>query len=125
VPVTAIAALRTIADHVDGKADQAQTYLWGIALAFLLVATAVRAPALGDSAVPAVARSALLACVAVFCLQAIAALATELRVDQALEGERRGGVLGDVDQRLHDHERGDGYAERERDRRLQQRVARG
>jgi hypothetical protein len=79
VPVTAVAALRTIAERVDGKAEPVQTYLWGAALALLLLATAVRAPALGDAAVPAVARSALLACVAVFCAQAIAALASELR----------------------------------------------
>ena len=50
-------------------------------LALLLVATAARAPAVSDSTVPAVARSALIACVVVFCLQALAALATELRGD--------------------------------------------
>jgi hypothetical protein len=33
----------------------------------------------GDASVPAVARSALIACVLVFCLQALAALAAELR----------------------------------------------
>jgi hypothetical protein len=48
-------------------------------LAFLLVATAARAPSVGDPSVPAVARSALTACVVVFCLQAVAALAAELR----------------------------------------------
>jgi hypothetical protein len=48
-------------------------------LGFLLVATAARAPSLGDPSVPAVARSALLACVVIFCLQALAALAAELR----------------------------------------------
>jgi hypothetical protein len=79
VPLTAVAGLRTVADRVDGKVDQAQTYLWGVALVLLLLATAARAPALGDGAVPAFARSALLACIAVFCLQAIAALADELR----------------------------------------------
>jgi hypothetical protein len=79
VPLTAVAGLRTVADHLDGKAESAQTYLWGAALALLLVATAVRAPALGDATVPALARSALLACVAVFCVQALAALASDLR----------------------------------------------
>jgi hypothetical protein len=48
-------------------------------LALLLVATAARAPSIGDSSVPAVARSALIACVVLFCLQALAALAGELR----------------------------------------------
>jgi hypothetical protein len=79
VPVTAIAGLRTVSDRLEGKAEQAQVYTWAIVLALLLVATAARAPALGDGSVPAVAHSALLACLAVICLQALAALATELR----------------------------------------------
>jgi hypothetical protein len=48
-------------------------------LGLLLVATAARAPSVGDSSVPAVARSALIACIVVFCLQALSALAAELR----------------------------------------------
>jgi hypothetical protein len=79
VPVTAVAALRTVAERIDGKAEQAQTYFWGVALALLLVATAARAPRLADPTVPSIGRSALLACIAVFCLEAIAALAAELR----------------------------------------------
>jgi hypothetical protein len=79
VPVTAVAALRTVADRVDGRAHVAEAYSWGAALALLLVATAARAPSLGDAAVPSLARSALLACVGVFCLQALWALAVELR----------------------------------------------
>src|SRR3954466_868736 len=81
VPVTAIAGLRTLSDRVDGKAQQAQTYVWGLVLALLLVATASRAPAVGDPSVPTVAGAALLACIFVFCLQALAALAGELRSD--------------------------------------------
>jgi hypothetical protein len=81
VPVTAIAGLRTVSDRVDGKTDQTQTYVWGVVLALLLVATASRAPSVGDPSVPPVARSALIACVFVFCLQALAALAAELRAD--------------------------------------------
>jgi hypothetical protein len=53
--------------------------VWALVLGLLLVATAARAPSLGDPAVPAVARSALIACVVVFCLQVVAALAHELR----------------------------------------------
>jgi hypothetical protein len=78
VPVTAIAGLRAVSDRLDGKAP-AQAYVWALVLALLLVATAVRAPAVGDPAVPTLARSALLACIGVFCLQAVAALAGELR----------------------------------------------
>jgi hypothetical protein len=79
VPVTAVAGLSTVAARVDGTAERAQAYFWGVALALLLVATAARAPALGDGSVPPVARSALLACIGVFCLQAVARLAAELK----------------------------------------------
>ena len=82
VPITAVAALRTVADRVDGRAHPAEAYSWAAALALLLVAAAVRAPSLGDPAVPSLARSALLACVGVFCLQAVAALARELRSER-------------------------------------------
>ena len=79
MPVTAIAGLRSIAERLDGKGDPTHPYAWGLVLAFLLVATAARAPSVGDQSVPAVARSALIACVVVFCVQALAALAGELR----------------------------------------------
>jgi hypothetical protein len=79
VPVTAIAGLRSVADRLDGKADPTHAFAWALVLAFLLVATAARAPSVGAPSVPAVARSALIACVVVFCLQALAALAGELR----------------------------------------------
>ncbi|MDP9308373.1 MAG: hypothetical protein M3P15_08695 [Actinomycetota bacterium] len=79
VPLTAIAGLRSVSDRLDGKAEQAQAYVWAVVLALLLVATAARSPSVGDASVPATARSALIACVVVFCLQALAALASELR----------------------------------------------
>jgi hypothetical protein len=73
VPATAVAGLRDLGEP--------SAYLWGLVLALLLVATAARAPALGDATVPPLARSALIACIVVFCLQALAALAIELRRD--------------------------------------------
>jgi hypothetical protein len=79
VPATAIAGLRTVSDRVEGKVERAQAYVWVVVLALLLVATSARASALGDPSVPAIARSALLACVAVFCLQALGLLANEFR----------------------------------------------
>jgi hypothetical protein len=79
VPLTAIAGLRSVADRLDGKAEPAHVVAWALMLGLLLVATAARAPSVGDSSVPAVARSALIACIVVFCLQALAALAAELR----------------------------------------------
>jgi hypothetical protein len=82
IPVTAYAGLQAVSDRLDGRAQLAQTYLWGLVLALLLLATASRAPALGDPSVPAVARSSLIACVALFCLQALAALAAEFRSER-------------------------------------------
>jgi hypothetical protein len=81
VPVTAIAGLRSVSERLDGRSNPANAYGWAVVLALLLIATAVRAPAVGDPSVPAVARSAVIACVVVFCVQALAALAVELRRD--------------------------------------------
>lgn len=78
IPVSAVAGLRAVGDRVDGKAPWS-AYVWGLVLGLLLLATAVRAPALGDPSVPPVARSAVFACVAVFCLHAFADLAREVR----------------------------------------------
>jgi hypothetical protein len=77
VPVVAYAGLEAVAERREVAA-----YVWALVLGLLLVATAVRAPAFGDPGVPAVARSALLACVGIFCLQALAALAAELRTGE-------------------------------------------
>jgi hypothetical protein len=79
VPLTAYAGLQAVAERVDGKLERSQAYVWGLVLGLLLIATASRAPAVGDPSVPAVARTALIACVVVFCLQAIVMLAAELR----------------------------------------------
>ena len=75
--------LRTVfvSERLDGRSNPAHAYGWAVVLALLLVATAARAPAVGDPSVPAVARSAVIACVVVFCLQALGALAAELRRD--------------------------------------------
>lgn len=81
VPVTAIAGLRSVSERLDGRSNPVHAYGWAVVLALLLIATAARAPAGGDASVPTVARSALLACLVVFCLQAVGALATELRRD--------------------------------------------
>ena len=81
VPVTAIAGLRSVSERLDGRSNPAHAYGWAVVLALLLIATAARAPAIDDPSVPAVARSALVACVVVFCLQALGALAAELRRD--------------------------------------------
>jgi predicted nicotinamide N-methyase len=74
VPLAAYAGLQSVAERRESAA-----YVWALVLCLLLVATAARAPAVGDTSVPAVSRSALIACVVVFCAQALAALAAELR----------------------------------------------
>jgi hypothetical protein len=48
-------------------------------LALVVVGAAVRAPAVTEGAVPALARSALLACLAIFCVQAVVAATQEFR----------------------------------------------
>jgi hypothetical protein len=53
--------------------------LWTFVLALVVVGAAVRAPAVTEGVVPASARSALLACLAVFCVQAVVAAAAEFR----------------------------------------------
>jgi hypothetical protein len=120
VPVTAVAGLAWVSDRLEGRAAPVQAWICALVLGLLLLATAARAQALGDSSVPPLARSALFACVVVFCLQAFAALALELR---SLQGQRARGVPGDVDQRLDGEKRGDGDAEGGEDRRLQEALA--
>src|SRR5205085_11956275 len=73
VPVTAIAGLRSVADRLDGKAEPTHAFAWALVLAFLLVATAARAPSVGGPAVPAGARAAVIAGVRRFVRQAPAA----------------------------------------------------
>jgi hypothetical protein len=79
VPAAAVAALDAFGHVLDGAQDHLHALLWTIVLAFVVVGAAVRAPAVTEGPVPALARSALLACLAVFCVQAMVALATELR----------------------------------------------
>jgi hypothetical protein len=71
VPSAVIAGLHELGER--------SAYLWGLVLGLLLLTTASRAPALADAHVPPLARSALMGCIAVFCLQALAALEAELR----------------------------------------------
>jgi hypothetical protein len=71
VPVTAYVGLQALGD--------ASAYFWAVVLGLLLLATASRAPALGDGSVPPLARSALIACLVVFCMQAVWAVAVEFR----------------------------------------------
>jgi hypothetical protein len=64
---------------LDRGSGRTQAYLWAVVLALTVVGAAVRAQALAEGTVPALARSAVVACLAIFCAQAIAGLVGELR----------------------------------------------
>ena len=77
VPAAAVAALLAFGDLLDGPAattyDRGQAVLAGLALPFLLVATAVRAPLLSDGDVPALGVTATAICLVIFATQALLA----------------------------------------------------
>src|SRR5215210_1418193 len=79
VPAAAVAALDAFGDVLDGADEHLHALLWTVVLVLLVIGAAVRSPAVTEGAVPGVARSALLACLAIFCVQAVAAAAAELR----------------------------------------------
>jgi hypothetical protein len=79
VPAAAVAALEAFGRVLDGAAEHLHALLWTVVLALLVVGAAVRSPAVAEGSVPTLARSALLACLAVFCVQAAVAAAAELR----------------------------------------------
>lgn len=79
VPAAAVVALDTFGGLLDGARDHLHALLWSVVLALIVIGAAVRAPAVTEGAVPALARSALLACLVIFCVQAVASLAAELR----------------------------------------------
>jgi len=79
VPAVAVAALEAFGRVLDGENEHLHALLWTIVLALVVVGAAVRAPAIAEGVVPAAARSALLACLAVFCVQAAVAAAAEFR----------------------------------------------
>lgn len=93
VPAAAVAALLALGDVLDGTAasplDRFQTLLCGLALPFLLIATAVRAPVLNDGAVPAIGVTAVGVCLALLALQSLLAALDAVpskRVRTALRG---------------------------------------
>jgi hypothetical protein len=79
VPAAAVAALDTFGRLLDGAQEHLHALLWTVVLALIVAGAAVRAPAVTEGAVPTLARSALLACLVIFCVQAVVSLAAELR----------------------------------------------
>ena len=77
VPVVALAALYGLGDVLDGTAatqhDRGMALLSGIALPFVLLAAAVRAPVLTDGPPPVVGVTAVVAALAIFAAQALVA----------------------------------------------------
>jgi len=94
VPATAAAALAAFAEQLERGTARAQALLWAMALLFVVVGAAARAPALAEGVVPPLAVAALVGCLTVFCAQALFALAGEVR---PLERKGVGSPLGDVD----------------------------
>ena len=95
VPAAAIAALGSLGAIVDRSGaepvDRAQATLSALVLPFLLAAAAVRAPLVVEGPPPALAVSALVACLAVVALQGLLAAAA------AIERLRLGQPLRDVE----------------------------
>jgi hypothetical protein len=81
VPAVAVAALGVYGEALERGSGRLQAGLWGAVLVLTVIGAAVRAPALAEGTVPALARSAVVACLAIFCAQAIAGLVGELRHD--------------------------------------------
>jgi hypothetical protein len=79
VPAAAVVALDAFGRLLDGAQEHLHALLWTVVLALIVAGAAVRAPAVTEGAVPTLARSALLACLLIFCVQAVVSLAAELR----------------------------------------------
>jgi hypothetical protein len=79
VPAAAATALEAFGRVLDGAEAHLSAALWAVVLVLVVAGAAVRAPAVSAGAVPVLGRSTLLACLAVFCVQAAVAAATELR----------------------------------------------
>ena len=77
VPVVALAALHGLGDVLDGSAalphDRGIAVLSAIALPFVLLGTAVRAPLLAEGPPPVVGITAVVAALAIFAVQALVA----------------------------------------------------
>jgi hypothetical protein len=77
VPVVALAALSGLGDVLDGSRaqphDRGIAVLSAIALPFVLLGTAVRAPLLADGPPPVIGITAVVAALAIFAAQAVVA----------------------------------------------------
>ena len=94
VPVVALAGLSGLGDVLDGSAaashDRWIALLSGIALPFVLLATAVRAPLLEDGPPPVVGVTAVVATLAIFAVQALVAATAIAPRERLRTSTRRG-----------------------------------
>jgi hypothetical protein len=86
VPAAAVAGLTSLGELLDARADDRagaglflQPVILGLAVLLLVSAAAIRAPALGDAALPALAANALTASLCVLTLEALVAVFAEPR----------------------------------------------
>lgn len=79
VPAAAVVALEAFGQVLDGTGDKLHAVLWTAVLGLVVCGAAVRAPVVTEGAVPGFARSALVACLAIVCVQALLGLVAELR----------------------------------------------
>jgi hypothetical protein len=96
VPVGALAALTALGAILDGTAaaplDRGLAVLSAIALPFLLLGTAVRAPQLDVGPPPVVGVTAVVACLGIFALQALLAATSVMprrRLRSALRAKKQ------------------------------------
>jgi hypothetical protein len=79
VPAAAVAALDAFGESLAAAGSGLHAVLWGFVLVLTVIGAAVRAPLLAEGTVPAVGRSAVVACLGIFCFQALVGLVAELR----------------------------------------------
>ncbi|HWB21411.1 MAG TPA: hypothetical protein VG652_00830 [Gaiellaceae bacterium] len=76
VPFAAVAALASFGDYLDTRDDAVlgfQSLLWGVAVALLVLSCAMRSASV--SGVPPLAISSLVACLVIFAIKTVLALA--------------------------------------------------
>ena len=94
VPVVAVAALSGLGDVLDGSAarphDRGIAVLSAVALPFVLLATAVRAPMLEEGPPPVIGVTAVVAALAIFAVQALVAATAVAPRERLRAAFRRG-----------------------------------
>lgn len=94
VPVVAVAALSGLGDVLDGSAatppDRGIALLSAVALPFVLLGTAVRAPLLAEGPPPVIGISAVVVALAIFAVQTLVAASAAAPRERLRAAFRRG-----------------------------------